>query len=339
MLKPFVSGSGLLVWLWWWCQLVTMCEDARCCPGGDNRCGCTMAGPTGCGGLWGGNPCFPVLMDDGSWRCGGTKAKGHRQLIGTVAVLGCKPCDSALRPSVYREMAAWNDAKIAAAAEAARKATNPMAAACGPCWQDNKGGSAAGSWQTTTAGGWQNKAASGWKSSPWNPQNHGLPELLERIEILETDKHHHEQERVDLLERIVCLEQGNHHHEQDLVTLMERIGALEKYVGETCQRIVKSEKEIEANKHEIEANKKEIEANKKDIEASKNEIEANMKDIVAVGNAITTTKEIEANKKEIEANKQSLHNKPPGLPEPPEDFELLVTSDPDAVASTTGAPS
>ena len=66
------------------------------------------------------------------------------------------------------------------------------------------------------------------------------------------------------------MEQGNHHHEQDLVTLMERTEALEKYVGETCQRIEKSEKEIEANKHEIEANKKEIEANKKDIEASKN---------------------------------------------------------------------
>ena len=63
-----------------------------------------------------------------------------------------------------------------------------------------------------------------------------------------------------------------------------------------------------------------------------------MKDIVAVGNAITTTKEIEANMKEIEANKQSLHNKPPGLPEPHEDFELLPISAADAVSSATGAP-
>jgi len=95
---------------------------------------------------------------------------------------------------------------------------------------------------------------------------------------------------------------------------LERIEALEKYVGETCQRIVKSEKEIEANKKEIEANKKEI------------------------GEVITTTKEIEANKQD-KPEQQSMHNKPPGLDEPPEDFELLVTSDPDAVASTTGAPS
>jgi hypothetical protein len=269
-------------------------------------------------------------MDDGSWRCGGTKAKGHRNLIGTVAVLGCKPCDSALRPSVYREQKAWDDAKIASAAAWQQPptpaATNTMAAACGPCWQ------------TTTAGGWQNKAASGWQSSQWNPQNHDLPELLERIEILETGKHHHEQERVDLLERIASLEQGNHHHEQDLVTLMDRIGALEKYVGETCQRIMESEKEIEANKHEIEANKNEIEANKKDIEANKNDIEANTNDIVAVGNAITTTKEIDTNMKEIEANKQSLHNKPPGLPGPHGDFELLAMSEADAAASATGAP-
>ena len=291
-----------------------MCDNALCCPGGDNRCGCTVAGPTGCGGVWEGNPCFPVLQEDGSWRCGGTKAKGHRQLIGTVPILGCKPCDSVVRPSHYREMTAWNDAKNAAAAEAAKKATNNMAAACGPCWQDTKGGYAAGSWQNTAAGGWQNKAAGGWNSSPWSPQNHDLPELLERIENLEKGNQNHEQDRVVLLERIACLEQGNEHHEQDLVVLLERIEALEKYVGETCQRIVKSEKEIEANKKEIEANKKEI------------------------GEVITTTKEIEANKQD-KPEQQSMHNKPPGLDEPPEDFELLVTSDPDAVASTTGAPS
>ena len=252
-----------------------------------------MAGPTGCGGVWEGNQCFPVLLEDGSWRCGGTKARGHRQLIGTVPILGCKPCDSVVRPSHYRELTAWNDAKNTAAAEAARKATNNMAAACGPCWQDTKGGYAAGSWQNTAAGGWQNKAAGGWNSIPWSnlrlDRDHA--HLLERIENLEKGNQNHEQDRVVLLDRIECLEQGNEHHEQDLVVLLKRIEALEKLAGESMHRIVKSEKEIEANK------------------------------------------------KEIEANKQSLHNKPPGLPEPPEDFELLVTSDRDAVASTTGAPS